>query len=118
MRETDVCRFVRAVVGVNLQKISELICSEECWAYANAFDGATVQGRSLLDFRVRLFVNDSIENLHLLAVPLRVSHTGAEMAEFLSALLQVLCGEKWKRKFVGLCTDGARRAVSMARLPA
>jgi hypothetical protein len=51
LREQDVCRFVRAVVGITLQKISDLLCSKECWSFFIAFDGATAQGRSLLDVR-------------------------------------------------------------------
>jgi hypothetical protein len=61
--------FVRAVVGVNLQKVSDLPCSAECWAYAIAFDGATVNSRSFLDVCVRFSAKDNIENVHLLAIP-------------------------------------------------
>jgi hypothetical protein len=52
-READVARFVRAAVGINLQIISDLLTRKDCWAYSLAFDGATVQGKSFLDVRIR-----------------------------------------------------------------
>jgi hypothetical protein len=85
-----------------LQNISKLVCSEECWTYAIAFDGATVKGRSLLDVGVRLFVNHSFENLHELAIPRRSSHTEEAMADSASALMQVLYGVIWKAKLAGV----------------
>jgi hypothetical protein len=53
LREQDLCMFVRAAVGINLQKMSDLLRRTNCWSFSIAFDGATVQGRSLLDIRVR-----------------------------------------------------------------
>jgi hypothetical protein len=76
IREQDVSRIIRTVVGVNLQKISDLLRSEECWAYSIAFDGATIQGRSLIDVRVRFFANENIEKIHLIAIPLHGPRTG------------------------------------------
>jgi hypothetical protein len=55
--------------------MSDLVRSNECWSFSIAFDVATIQGRSLLDVRLRLLVGGRIENLHLLAIPLRESHT-------------------------------------------
>jgi hypothetical protein len=81
LREQDVCRFVLAVDGNTLQKMSDLVRSNECWSFSIAFDDATVQGRSLLDVGLRLLVGGRIENLHLLAIPLRESHTGLGMAK-------------------------------------
>jgi hypothetical protein len=52
--ENKVVKFVRAAVGVNLRALSDPLNNQECWAISLAFDGATVQGRSLLDMRVRL----------------------------------------------------------------
>jgi hypothetical protein len=103
-----VSRIIRTVVGVNLQNISDLLRSEECWAYSIAFDGAKIQGRSLIDVRVRFFGNENIENIHLIAIPLHGPHTGEAFSNVVSDLLRVLCGSAWKRKLVGVCTDGAR----------
>jgi hypothetical protein len=108
LRDQDVCRFVRAI-GISLQKMSDLLRSKECWSFSIAFNGdTTVQDRSFLDVRLRLLVGGCIENLHLLAIPLREAHTGLSMAKLVHALMIVLCGEIWKRKLVGICTNGAR----------
>jgi hypothetical protein len=76
LRENEVVKFVRAVVGVTLNELSELLKSRECWDFSLAFDGVTVQGRSFLDVTVRLFLRGDKENIHLPAIPLRESHAG------------------------------------------
>jgi hypothetical protein len=100
IREQDICQYVRAVVGINLQKMSDLVRNKECWSFSIAFDGATVQGRALLDVRLRLLVGGCIENLHLLAIPLREAHTGLCMAKAVHSLMTVIFGENWKEKLV------------------
>jgi hypothetical protein len=76
VREDDVARFVRAVVGINMDKISSLQRSNEAWAFAIVLDGATVEGQFFLDVRVRICVRKEVENVHLVAIHLRASHTG------------------------------------------
>jgi hypothetical protein len=56
LRKQDVCRFVRAVVGITPQNMSDLVRSNECWSFSIAFDGATAQDRSLLNVRLRQLV--------------------------------------------------------------
>jgi hypothetical protein len=73
--------------GRNLHALSDLLYNRECWAFSLAFDGATVQGRSFLDVRVRLCLRGDIENVHLLAIPLRESHTGFQMANVVEQLM-------------------------------
>jgi hypothetical protein len=90
VRENEVVKFVRAVVGVNLHALSDLLNNRECWAFSLAFDGATVQGRSFLDVRVRLCLGGDIEDVYLLAIPLRESHTGLQMANVVEQLMIVL----------------------------
>jgi hypothetical protein len=108
VRENEVAKFVRTVVGVNLHALSDLLNNRECWAFSLALDGATVQGRSLLDVRVRLCLRGDIRNLHLLAIPLRESHTGLQMTGVVDALMIDICGCEWKGKLIGIATDGAR----------
>jgi hypothetical protein len=96
LHEQDVCRFVWAVVGIPLQKMSDLVRSNECWSFSIAFDGATVQGRSLLGVRLRLLVGGRVENLHFLAIPLRESHTGLGMAKLVHSFMKVLCARAGK----------------------
>jgi hypothetical protein len=53
-------------------------------------------------------VGGCIENLHLLAIPLREAHTGLCMAKAVHSLMTVMFGENWKEKLVGICPDRAR----------
>jgi hypothetical protein len=103
-----VAKFVRTVVGVNLHALLDLLNNRECWAFSIDFDGATVQGRLLLDMRVRLCLRGDIKNFNLLSIPLRESHTGLQMAGVVDALMIDLCGCEWKGKLIGIATDGAR----------
>jgi hypothetical protein len=96
LHEQDVCRLAWAVVGITLQKMSDLVRSNECWSFSISFDGATVQGRSLLGVRLLLLVGGRIENLHLLAIPLRKSHTGLGMAKLVHSFMKVLCARAGK----------------------
>jgi hypothetical protein len=107
-RENEVEKFVRTVVGVNLHALSDLLNNRECWAFYLAFDGATVQGISLLDVRVRLCLSGDIRNIHLLSIPLRESHAGLQMAGVIDALMIYICGYEWRGKLIGIATDGAR----------
>jgi hypothetical protein len=76
VRENKVAKFFRTVVRVNLHVLSDLLKNRESCAFSLAFDGATEQGRSLLDLRVRLCLRGDIKNLKLLAIPLPESDTG------------------------------------------
>jgi hypothetical protein len=53
-------------------------------------------------------VGGRINNLHLLAIPLREAHTGLSMAKLVAILVVVLCGESCKIKLIGKSTDGDR----------
>jgi hypothetical protein len=108
VQENEVAKFVRTVVGVNLRALSDLLNNRECWAFSLAFHGAKVQGRSFLDVRVRLCLRGYIRNLHLLAIPLRESHTDLQMAGLVDALMIDICGCEWKGNLIGIATDGAR----------
>jgi hypothetical protein len=107
VRENEVVKFVRAVVGINLYALSDLLNNRECWAFSLAFGGATVQRRSFLDVRVRFCLRGDIENVHLLTIPLRESNTGFQMANVVEQLMIELCGSEWKGKLIGIATDGA-----------
>jgi hypothetical protein len=60
-----------------------------------------------LDVRVRVFVNGGIENLHLLAIPIKGRHKGKAMFELLKLTLDGLASDFWRDKLIGVSTDGA-----------
>lgn len=78
-RENEMVLLVRAVARANLKNISDLVRHSECWAFYLSIYDATVQGRSFLDFRFRLCLHGSIDNVHFLSIPLQESHTSLKM---------------------------------------
>jgi hypothetical protein len=80
VRESDVAKYIRAIVAVNLHKMSSLLQSKECLEFSIAFEGATKHGISFIDARLRMHVEGEIQNLHLLAVPLYERNTGTAVA--------------------------------------
>jgi hypothetical protein len=67
-----------------------------------------VEGQSFLDVRVRLCVRGEVGNVHSVAIPLRASHTGLEMAQTVEKVMLEVGGECWRENLVGIATDGAR----------
>jgi hypothetical protein len=47
--ESDVAKYIHAVVAFNLRKMSSLLQFKECWAFSIAFDCATKHGISFID---------------------------------------------------------------------
>jgi len=76
------------------------------WAFSIAVDGANKSGMDFLDVRVRFVYKATLYNLHLVAIPFHVQHTGLNMFEHLSKVLDVLCPD-WKHRLIGVTTDGA-----------
>jgi hypothetical protein len=98
-------RVARIACAVNLEKISGLLCA--AWAFSIALDTSTVEGTGYLDFRVRVCVKSEIENLHVLAIPLRDRHTGEVMFNAMADVLDKLC-ENWRENGIGVTNDGDR----------
>jgi hypothetical protein len=91
-----------------MDSISSLLRSNEAWALAISFDGAKVEGQSFLDVRVRICVRGEVENVHLVAIPLRASHAGLKMAQIVEKAMLEVGGECWRENLVGIATEGAR----------
>jgi hypothetical protein len=110
VRKEDVARFVRAIVGINLDKISSLLRSNEAWA----LNGATVEGQPFLDVRVRLCVRGEVENILLVAIPLQYSHTGLEMARMVEKTMLEVGGECCRENLIGIVATRKPRIGSRA----
>ncbi|KAG1694176.1 hypothetical protein DVH05_021832 [Phytophthora capsici] len=63
---------------------------------------------SYLDVRIRVYYNESILSLHLLAIPMHESHTGEAMFDAVVPVLGVLC-PNWRDVMLGVTTDGERK---------
>jgi hypothetical protein len=53
--------------------------------------------------------------VHLIAIPLRTSHTGSQMAQLVDKVMVELCGNDWKANLIGISTDGARNMTGKWR---
>lgn len=84
--EEDISTYVQALTAISLQKISNILLDDKCWAYSIAFDGGSKQGDAFIDLRCKLF-NGTIQNIHLLAIPLRGKHTGENIFNGVCRLL-------------------------------
>lgn len=102
--ELKCATYVRILAAVNMQMIKDIF--SQVWAVSIAFDGATHQGKSYFDIRCRFHAYGDIFNIHVMAVPLTGSHTGAAMYEIVVKLFDVLC-PKWKDILIGVSSDGA-----------
>jgi len=69
-----VCDYARIVCAVTLQAISTIL--QQCWTFSIAFDCSTHQGHAYLDVRARVFHEDNLRNLHVIAIPIFGRHTG------------------------------------------
>jgi hypothetical protein len=105
-------RVARIACAVNLEKISELLCAT--WAFSIALDTSTVEYTGYLDFRVRVCVKSEIENLHVLAIPLRDRHTGEVMFNAMADVLDKL-HEIWREEAIGVTTGGHRSMTGQVK---
>lgn len=109
--EQDVSNSVQSLSMLCLQTISEFICDPRCWAFSIALDAGTNHGESYVDVRARFCAGSKLHNFHLLAIPLRTRHTGENMCDIVSRLLNALGGSESMRKVVGISSDGAASMV-------
>ncbi len=94
--EKKVRQYVRAVVAISLQNISDAM--KFSWTYSAAFDASTThQSISYLDVRLRICRNSNIQTYHLMALPMFERHTGRYMFEIFAKLFDVLDGN-WRDK--------------------
>ena len=102
--QRKVINVVRAVMAINFQNIGEIL--QSVWAFSVALDAGNNFSASFLDVRVRLFYKKKLHNLHLVALPLFVAHTGENMTTPVVKILNSICSE-WKKKLFSLSSDGA-----------
>ena len=81
------------------------------WGYSVEFDAGSNHGDSYVDVIVRFFNGEKIQNVHVIAIPLRVRHTGENMALSVARLLEEMLGVDWTEKLVGISSDGAALMV-------
>ncbi|KAI2492556.1 hypothetical protein MHU86_22007 [Fragilaria crotonensis] len=100
----EVAQLCRIVCAINLQYLKELF--KKVWAFSIGLDAGNNAGSSYLDIRMRCLFKGDIQNLHLLAIPMRERHTGEYQANLVVSLLDVLA-LNWRHQLIGIATDGA-----------
>jgi hypothetical protein len=64
IKDHMVGQYVRVLLAVALQLVSNVLCNTSVWALSLAGDASTHQGAPLLDQRIRVCVNGALMNLH------------------------------------------------------
>jgi hypothetical protein len=98
------------VLANSFQHIAKLLDPRETrrssWAFSLASDGSTHYGKSYLDNRIRIHRDGKLYNLHLVAVPMYGKHTGENMFNLISRILDIVC-RRWRSQLIGVAADGA-----------
>jgi hypothetical protein len=90
LSDAKVSMYAKVAISFDVQAIADAM--RDTWGYSAAFDCATYHSTSYVDIRVRLFRNDAIVNLHLLALPMFERHSGEYILICLTA-----CSVCWTR---------------------
>ena len=105
LNDQMVRQFVRVVVGVNLNMISDILSSPNVWCFSLAADCSTHFGVSFMDVRIRINVSGCLHNLHLVVVPFFERHTAANIFSHITKILDVLL-DIWRDKLLSISSDG------------
>ncbi|KAH6601601.1 hypothetical protein BASA50_001459 [Batrachochytrium salamandrivorans] len=83
-------QFVRILLAVSLQVMSNVINHPFAWAFSLAADCSTHMGVPFLDQRIRVCVHGVLYNLHLVLVPFFGRHTAQNYVKLIKVLLDSL----------------------------
>ena len=111
--ENEVAKNGRIVCAHSLKILSEII--RQVLVFSLAIDGATHQGMSYLDVRVRFHWKGEMLNYHLIALPLFARHTGEIMFSVLEKFLNAVLSGGWLQQCICVSSDGARNMTGETR---
>jgi hypothetical protein len=98
-------QFVRVLVAVSLQLISNVIANRSVWAFLLAADASTHLGVPMLDQRVRICFNGVLLNLHLVFFPFFERHTATNYVKLITTILDCM-HSSWRDKVISISSDG------------
>ena len=81
------------------------ILVKKCWTFSVALDMSNRLSTEYLDMRICVYLQEKIENFHVVSLPINVSHTAAVMFDAFKKFFDVLC-PMWKQKFLSCASDG------------
>jgi uncharacterized protein (UPF0297 family) len=100
----DVLANVRKLVAVNLSCITQLL--SYTWGFSLYFKFTTQHSTGFMDIRLQIPVNDLIQNLHLLCLPLdSQKHDAENVAQVVTKILTTLDANAMT-KLIGFTVDG------------
>jgi hypothetical protein len=107
LNNTIVGQYVRILIAHALQVISNIMVSNDVWAFAVLFNDSQHCGTTFFDVRIRVGMNDVLYNLHLIAMSHFDRHTTANHEAMLVQLFGPLFAE-WTCKLIGVKTVGEK----------
>jgi hypothetical protein len=75
------------------------------WAFSIAIDAGNNAGTAYLDLRMRCYFRSTMQNVRLVAIPMRERHTGDYQYDLIVAALDV--APEWRYQLIGVATYGA-----------
>jgi hypothetical protein len=100
-----VSQFIRILLIVSLQIISDVLTDLTFCAFSLAVDASTHLGVPLLDQQIRVCVKGMLHNLHLVLVPFVKRHTAQNYVKLIKILLNTV-SPSWREKVILISSDG------------
>jgi hypothetical protein len=98
-------QYVRVLLAVALQLVSNVLCNASVWAFSLAGVASTHQGTPLLDQRIRVCFNGVLINIYLVLVQFFQRHTAVNYVTMINIVMNVLC-PTWNDKLICIASDG------------
>ncbi len=103
-------RYVRVVVVVVLQNISNIIDDESIWAISLVGNNNTHYGQYFFDLHMRTYYCGDFTNLHLVTVPMFERHIVENMFNMVVKFLDTLYG-RWRDKLIKVSFNGKNTMI-------
>jgi hypothetical protein len=104
-------QYVRVLLAVALQLVSNVLCNTSVWAFSLAGDASTHQGTPLLHQRIRMRFNGVLMSLHLVPAPFCQRHTVVNYVTIINTVTNVLC-PTWDDKLISIASNGEHTMTS------
>jgi hypothetical protein len=98
-------RFIRVLVAVPLQLISNVIANRSVWAFSLTADVSTHLGVPMLDQRILICFNGVLLNLHLVLVPFFERHTATNFVKLITTILDCMHSSR-RDNVISISSDG------------
>ena len=105
-----VSKYVQVGVAINLQCISNVLKSQQVWAFSLAGVSSTHWSVSYFDIQICLCANGQLYNLHLMAVPFYDRHTALNIAAMIQCILNSLL-PNWQYTIIAFSTNSENTMI-------